>query len=185
MKSQKIETKQILNVLKYGNPLLRKKVQDVVDFTNLPNLVVQMFNTMHEEGGIGLAANQIGHSLNLLVLDTSKLEDEEDANPYILINTKIIGSNGSSIMEEGCLSVHNIRAEIERPETIMIKYQDLEQNFHKESFSGLLSRIIQHELDHLNGKLFIDYLSPAKKTLIKKRLIEISRNGSPSSAIIL
>ena len=185
MKPQTVTAKPILKVLKYGDPILRKKVEDVSDFTNLPYLVEQMFITMHEESGIGLAANQIGYSLNLMVLDISNLEGEEDCKPYILINTEIIESNGSSIMEEGCLSVPDIRAEIERPETIIIKFQDLEQNFYEESFTGLLSRVIQHELDHLNGKFFVDYLSPAKKILIKKRLLEISKNGSPSTGIIL
>ena len=185
MKPQTPTAKPTLKILKYGDPLLRKKVEDVSDFTNLPYLVEQMFNTMHEGSGIGLAANQIGYSLNLLVLDTSNLEGEEESKPYILVNTEIIGLKGSSIMEEGCLSVPDIRAEIERPETIIIKFQDLEQNFHEQSFTGLLSRVIQHELDHLNGKFFVDYLSPAKKILIKKRLLEISKNGSPSTGIIL
>ena len=185
MKPQTVTAKPILKILKYGDPILRKKVEDISDFTNLPYLVEQMFNTMHEENGIGLAANQVGYSLNLLVINTSIFDSEENSKPYILINTKIIGLKGSSIMEEGCLSVPDIRAEIERPETIIIKFQDLEQNFYEESFTGLLSRVIQHELDHLNGKLFVDYLSPAKKILIKKRLLEISKNGSPSTGIIL
>ena len=180
-----ITAKPMLKILKYGDPILRKKVEDISDFTNLPSLVEQMFNTMHEESGIGLAANQVGYSLNLLVLDTSNLEGEEASKPYILVNTEIIGLKGSSIMEEGCLSVPEIRAEIKRPETIIIKFQDLEQNFHEETFTGLISRVIQHELDHLNGKYFVDYLSPAKKILIKKRLLEISKNGSPSTGIIL
>ena len=185
MKPQTPTAKATLKILKYGDPFLRKKVEDVSDFTNLPYLVEQMFNTMHEGNGIGLAANQIGYSLNLVVLDTSNLEGKEDCKPYILINTEIIGSNGSSIMEEGCLSVPDIRAEIERPETIIIKFQDLEENFHEETFNGLISRVIQHELDHLKGKLFVDYLSPGKKMLIKKRLLEISKIGSPSTGIIL
>ena len=185
MKPQTVTAKPTLKILKYGDPILRKKVEDVSDFTNLPYLVEQMFNTMHEESGIGLAANQVGYSLNLLVINTSILQGEEHSKPYILINTEIIGLKGSSIMEEGCLSVPDIRAEIERPETIILKFQDLEQNFHEESFTGLISRVIQHELDHLNGKLFVDYLSPAKKILIKKRLLEISKNGSPSTGIIL
>ena len=88
-------------------------------------------------------------------------------------------------MEEGCLSVPDIRAEIERPETITLKYQDLENNFHEKIFSGLISRVIQHELDHLQGKFFIDYLPPAKKLLINKRLLEITKTGRPSTGIIL
>ena len=185
MKPQTVTTKTTLKIIKYGDPILRKKVEDVSDFRNLPYIAEQMFNTMHKESGIGLAANQIGYSLNLLVINTSILEGEENTKPFILINAEIIGLKGSSIMEEGCLSVPDIRAEIERPETIIIKFQDLEKNFHEESFTGLLSRVIQHELDHLNGKFFVDYLSPAKKILIKKRLLEISKNGSPSTGIIL
>ena len=88
-------------------------------------------------------------------------------------------------MEEGCLSVPNIRAEIERPETIILKYQDLDRNFHEKTFTGLVSRIIQHELDHLQGKLFIDYLPPAKKILINKQLLDIANRGIPSTGIIL
>ena len=185
MISQTVKDNPILKIFKYGDPILRKKVEDVTDFTKLRHLVEQMFSTMYEEHGIGLAANQVGYSLNLLVLDTSCLEGEEDSKPYIFINSEIIESEGSTIMEEGCLSVPDIRAEIERPESIIIKFQDLEQNFHKETFNGLISRIIQHELDHLKGKLFIDYLSPGKKMLIKKRLLEISKIGSPSTGIIL
>ena len=185
MISQTVTADPILKIFKYGDPILRKKVKDVNDFTKLPDLVEQMFNTMYKEHGIGLAANQVGYSLNLLVLDASCLEGEEDSKPYIFINSEIIESEGFTIIEEGCLSVPDIRAEIERPETIIIKFQDLEQNFHKETFNGLISRIIQHELDHLKGKLFVDYLSPGKKMLIKKRLLEISKNGSPSTGIIL
>ena len=185
MISQTEPANPILKIFKYGDPILRKKVEDVIDFTKLPHLVEQMFNTMYEEHGIGLAANQVGYSLNLLVLDISCLEGEEDSKPYIFLNSEIIESEGSTIMEEGCLSVPDIRAEIERPETIIIKFQDLEQNFHEETFNGLISRVIQHELDHLKGKLFVDYLSPGKKMLIKKRLLEISKIGSPSTGIIL
>jgi len=185
MQHQTVIAKPTLKIFKYGDPILRKKVEVITDFTNLPYLVEQMFNTMYEEHGIGLAANQVGYSLSLLVFDTSSLEGEEDSKPYIFINSEIIESEGSTIMEEGCLSVPDIRAEIERPETIIIKFQDLEQNFHEESFNGLISRVIQHELDHLKGKLFVDYLSPGKKMLIKKRLLEISKNGSPSTGIIL
>ena len=185
MINQIVTANPILKIFKYGDPILRKKVKDVNDFTKLPYLVEQMFNTMYKEHGIGLAANQVGYSLNLLVLDASCLEGEADSKPYIFINSEIIDSEGFTTMEEGCLSVPDIRAEIERPESIIIKFQDLEQNFHKETFNGLISRIIQHELDHLKGKLFIDYLSPGKKMLIKKRLLEISKNGSPSTGIIL
>ena len=175
----------ILPIVKYGDPILRKKVKDITDFTSLPDMIEKMFNTMHEEDGIGLAANQVGWSLNLLVLDTSNLEGENYNEPYIFINSKIIKTEGAIVLEEGCLSVPDIRADINRPETITLQYQDLDQNFHKKIFNGIVSRVIQHELDHLQGKLFIDYLPPAKKLLINKRLLEIAKAGRPSTGIIL
>ena len=88
-------------------------------------------------------------------------------------------------MEEGCLSVPDIRADIERPETITIQFQDLDEVSHEQTFSGLVSRVIQHEMDHLNGKLFVDYLTPSKRMLINKRLLEISKTGKPNTGIIL
>jgi len=187
MKIQTKTTKSnpILSIVKYGDPILRKKVEDITDFTSLPDMTEKMFNTMYEENGIGLAANQVGWSLNILVLDTSNMEGEEDSKPYCFINSKIIKTEGSIVLEEGCLSVPDIRADIKRPETITLRYQDFHQNFHENTFSGIISRVIQHELDHLQGKLFIDYLPPAKKLLINKRLSEITKKGSPSTGIIL
>ena len=187
MKNQTRTTKSnpILSIVKYGDPILRKKVEDITDFTSLPNMTEQMFNAMYDEDGIGLAANQVGWSINLLILDTSNLEGDKDNEPYIFINSKIIKIEGDVLYEEGCLSVPGIRAEINRPETITLRYQDLDQNFHENTFSGIVSRVIQHELDHLQGKLFIDYLPPAKKLLINKRLLEIAEKGRPSTGIIL
>ena len=185
MKPQTEQTKTALAILKYGNPLLRKKVKDVLDFEHLPEFVEKMFITMRNEGGIGLAANQVGKSINLIVIDTSNTEGEEvnDANTFI--NSKIIRTEGSVTIEEGCLSIPDIRAEIKRPEIITLQYQDLNQNVHEKDFSGLVSRVIQHEMDHLLGRLFVDYLSPSKRILIHKRLLEISKNGKPSTGIIL
>ncbi len=184
MKLPIAQTNDILPVLKYGHPLLRKKVVDVTDFNELPQFVNKMFLTIKEEGGIGLAANQVGKSINLLIVDINFMEEEESKS-LIFINSKVIKTEGSSIMEEGCLSVPDIRAEIKRPETITLQYQDMEQRVHENIFSGLISRVIQHELDHLSGKYFVDYLSPSKRMLIHKRLLEISKNGKPSTGIIL
>ena len=187
MKNQTQTTKSnsILSIVKYGDPILRKKVEDITDFTSLHDMTEQMFNTMYEENGIGLAANQVGWSLNLSVLDTSNLEGEEDSDRYIFINSKITKTEGAIVLEEGCLSVPDIRAGINRPETIILRYQDLYQKFHENTFRGIISRIIQHELDHLQGKFFIDYLSPAKKLMINKKLLEIAKTGRPSTGIIL
>ena len=182
---QKEQSKRTLPILKYGNPLLRKKVKPVLDFHVLPHFVEQMFLSMYEERGIGLAANQVGKSINLIIVDVNNIDGEEISKKYIFINTKIIKTEGSTVFEEGCLSVPDIRAEIERPESITIQYQDLEERIHKKNFSGIISRVIQHELDHLDGKYFVDYLSPSKRMVIHKRLLEISKNGKPSTGIIL
>ena len=184
MKPQPHQAKATLPILKYGNPILRKKVEDIIDFNNLSELVEDMFSTMYEVRGIGLAANQVGKSINLLIVDTNNVEEEEGKS-LIFINSKVIKTEGSCLMEEGCLSVPDIRAEIKRPEIITLQYQDLDQNVHKKIFSGLISRIIQHEIDHLEGKFFVDYLSPSKRMIIHKRLLEISKNGNPSTGIII
>ena len=184
--SVKTDTTELpLPVIKYGDSLLRKKVKPVENFTHISEMVEKMFATMSKENGIGLAANQIGFSYNILVIDTRNCESEEQGKSYIFVNSEILSTKGESIMEEGCLSVPDIRAEIKRPETILLRYQDLDKKHHKKHFSGLVSRVIQHEIDHLNGKFFIDYLSPAKRMLIHKRLLEISKTGNPSSGIIL
>ena len=185
MKNQTTPVKTILPILKYGDPILRKKAELVTDFSSLPQMAEQMFDTMYEERGIGLAANQVGWCINLLVMDTSNMEGEEGSHPYVFINSEIIKTEGSVVIEEGCLSVPEIRAEIKRPETIILRYHSFDQTYQEETFTGLDSRVIQHELDHLKGKLFVDYLSPAKRMLINKRLLEISKAGRPTTGIIL
>ena len=125
---------------------------------------------MAKEHGVGLAANQVGWSFNLMVIDTNNCDNVE-GETCIFINSEILTEEGEVIMEEGCLSVPDIRANIKRAEAITLKYQDINQNFHKRYFSGFISRVIQHEMDHLNGKLFIDYLSQTKRMLIKKKAL--------------
>jgi len=174
-----------LAVLKHGNSILRKKVSIIEDFTIIPDMVKQMHMTMQVERGLGLAANQVGWSVNLMVIDTRNYDDNDEGESYTFINSQIIYSEGEVIMEEGCLSIPDIRAQITRPETIILKYQDVEKKVHERKFSGLIARVIQHEMDHLNGKLFIDYLSQTKRMLINKRLIEISKTGKASSGITL
>ena len=185
MRNQTAPVKSILPILKYGDPILRKKAELVTDFSSLPQMAEQMFDTMYEEKGIGLAANQVGWFIHLVVVDTSNMEGEEDSHPYVFINSEIVKTEGSVIIEEGCLSVPEIRAEIKRPETIILRYQGFDENYQEETFTGLVSRVIQHELDHLIGKLFVDYLSPAKRMLINKRLLEISKTGKSATGIIL
>lgn len=183
----------LLSVVKYGNPILRIKVDEVTDFSNLESFIEDMFDTMYHEKGIGLAANQVGVKLAILVFDIGGYELDEDevgddepySDPIVFINPFIVESKGECSMEEGCLSVPEIRAEIIRAETITLQYQDINQNTYSETFSGLSARVLLHEIDHLNGKIFTDYLSPSKRMLIQKRLKEITLTGTPSTGIIL
>ena len=166
------------------NSVLRKKCLRVENIdAALVTLADNMIETMYSASGLGLAANQVGVSSDLFVIDVGI--EKEKRNPVIIINPVITASEEEILAEEGCLSIPGIRAEIKRHERIILRYQDLKQNIHEKHFTGITSRAIQHEMDHLNGKLFIDYLSPTKRLLIKKRLIEIESTGTLTSGIIL
>lgn len=172
-----------LEVVKYGNPILRKKTSPVANATDALPYIEDMLETMYEEAGMGLAANQVSLDMNFMVVDISHVEEDEYARTFI--NPEITGKEGTSEMEEGCLSVPDIRATIERAEKVQLRYLD-EEGTEKESwFEGLMSRVIQHEVDHLNGVLFTDYLTPAKRGMITRRLAEIAETGAPSTGIIL
>ena len=154
------------------DPILRKKCEplEMVD-DNVINLMKDMLQTMYAAPGIGLAAVQIGILKRLIVIDISK--DEKKKNPLFLINPEIIKkSDDTSIYEEGCLSLPGQFAEIERPAECFLKYIDLNGQEKELKAKGLLSTCIQHEVDHLNGVLFIDYLSKLKKDMIIKKLVK-------------
>ena len=172
-----------LPVIKYGAPILRKKTATVADAADAAVHLEDMLETMYEESGMGLAANQVGLDMNFMVIDISHVE--EDEYPRLFINPEIVGQEGTADLEEGCLSVPDIRATITRAEKVLLHYQDEDGADREDWFVGLLSRVIQHEVDHLNGILFTDYLTPAKRGLINKRLAEIAETGAPSTGIIL
>ena len=154
------------------DPILRKKCEplEMVD-DNVINLMKDMLQTMYAAPGIGLAAVQIGILKRLIVIDISK--DEKKKDPLFLINPEIISkSENASVYEEGCLSLPGQFAEIERPAECFLKYIDLNGKEKKLKANGLLSTCIQHEVDHLNGVLFIDYLSKLKKDMIIKKLVK-------------
>ena len=162
----------ILDVLSFPDERLRtvaKPVEEVND--EIKQLVSDMFETMKDENGIGLAATQVNRHVQVVVMDVSEDQNE----PRVFINPEIIRKDGSTISEEGCLSVPGNYAKVERAESITVKA--LVQN--GESFEldaeGLLAICIQHELDHLKGKLFIDYLSPLKRQRIRKKLEKEAR----------
>jgi len=162
-----------LRVIKYGNPILRMKARriDKIDHY-IQKLVDDMILTMAIDGGIGLAAPQVAESLALLVVDHSLIF--EDGEPTAYINPEIIASEGESVMEEGCLSIPEIREEVRRPEIITLRYQNIDGETKEDVFDELLARVLQHEIDHLNGVLFIDRISALKKQLLKKELKAIS-----------
>lgn len=167
-------------IIVYGDPILRKRAQDIPrDFQGLEQLIQDMFDTMYAAHGIGLAAPQIGKGIRLFVVDGTTLEEEEEdmtGFKKTFINPEIIDENGSIwAFEEGCLSIPNIRENVSRQEIVQIKYFDEQWVAHEEEYSGVKARIIQHEYDHLDGKLFIDYLTPLKKRMLKGKLTDISK----------
>ncbi|WP_455209973.1 peptide deformylase [Kaarinaea lacus] len=157
----------ILTVLHYPDPRLRKVAETVerVDDT-IRQLVDDMFETMYQAPGIGLAATQVDVHKRIITIDIS----EDKSQPLCLINPEIIGSNGVEKMEEGCLSVPGIYEPVERAEKITVKALNPQGETYEMQADGLLSVCIQHEMDHLQGKLFVDYLSELKRKRIRKKL---------------
>ena len=153
----------VKKVVTYGHPVLRKVSSDITDFSNIDSLIQDLFDTMYEFDGIGLASNQIGIDKIIFVVDISHMEesDEESNKPLVFINGRVDNTVGSDVDSEGCLSLPEIRINVERYESIRYKYLDRDLNKHSTNFSGLLARIIQHENDHLDGKLITDYATPA------------------------
>ncbi len=166
----------ILEIVKYGDPRLRKVCKTVKDFSVLEDIVANMYDSMYEAEGIGLAANQIGIDLNLFIIDITHLEEVNE--PAEFINGTIVNSRGESTISEGCLSVPGVEFEIERPEFITLQYQKLDGSKHEQEFSGLYARAIQHEMDHLNGKLIVDHVSAIVKLRYKSQLKEIKENAA-------
>ncbi len=167
-------------IVVYGDPILRKRAENISrDYTGLAQLIQDMFETMYAAHGIGLAAPQIGKGIRIFVVDGTTLEEEEeDMSGFkkVFINPEIIDENGSVwAFEEGCLSIPNIRENVSRQENVRIRYVDENWTARDEEYSGVKARIIQHEYDHLDGKLFIDYLTPLRKRMLKGKLTNISK----------
>ena len=165
----------VLEVVNYGNPILRKKCSQVKDFSKLPNFIDDLFDTMYEEEGIGLAANQVGVDMNLFVIDISHTNDNE--YPRTFINGEITSCSGESLFSEGCLSIPGVALEVTRPEVISFKYQDINEKWHEEKYDGLLARAIQHEIDHLNGLLIIDLVSEMQRLKVNKEVKRIKNDS--------
>jgi peptide deformylase len=177
----------ILPVVAYGHPVLRKMCEDInADYPDLKKLIDDMWETMYHSGGVGLAAPQINRAIRLFVIDTEQMVenfDEQDHKDYpdekpvkqVFINARIEEESGKEwAYNEGCLSIPKIREDVYRQPKVKLRYMDEQFNEHVEDFEGITARVIQHEYDHIDGKLFIDYIKPIKKRLIQKKLNDIS-----------
>lgn len=170
----------------YGSPVLRKIAAEIdKDYPELEKLIADMFETMYASEGVGLAAPQIGKSIKLIVIDATPMaEDEPEMEGFkkVLINPDIYETAGEDeLFNEGCLSLPGIREDVSRKTIIKIKY--LDENFveHDEEYSGFAARVIQHEYDHLQGNVFVDHLSPLRKTLMKSKLIALTKGNFKAS----
>ena len=166
-----------LGIVTYGHSTLRKKAVKVTNFDkNLRILVQDMVETMRDSNGIGLAAPQINKSIQLLVVDMSLIDENEDYKAFINPEITFFSEEEES-MEEGCLSIPGINEVVTRPETIQLNYQDEDGNSQELEASGLLAVVLQHEIDHLNGIMFTDHLSPIRKRLLGNKLNALESVG--------
>lgn len=168
----------IYPIIMYGDPVLRKRAQPVPAGTDIKQLVADLFETMEAANGIGLAAPQIGQSIRVFVVDGTSLEEEPGMDNFrkVFVNPEMLSELGTPWeFEEGCLSIPNIREKITRKEKLRIRYRDEDWNLHEDEYDGMRARIVQHEYDHIEGKLFVDYLTPLKKRLLKGKLADISK----------
>jgi peptide deformylase len=170
----------ILPIVAYGSPILKKKGEEIApDYPQLKELIANMYETMYNAHGVGLAAPQIGLGIRLFIVDSGTINDEEpDQKPMkkVFINPVITEETGDEwLFNEGCLSIPDVREDVERKSKIKIEYFD--ENFKKyiEEYEGIPARIIQHEYDHVEGVLFTDHLSGMRRTMIKKRLDKITK----------
>jgi len=168
----------ILPIYVYGSPLLRKVSADISpDYPKLKEIIANMWDTMYSSDGVGLAAPQVGFNIRLFVIDGEPLaEDDPKCEGFkkTFINAHIIERTGAEwAFNEGCLSLPGIREDVNRPASVKIQYQDEQFETHVEEFDGIRARIIQHEYDHLDGKLFIDHINMLRKRLLKKKLSNI------------
>jgi peptide deformylase len=178
----------ILPIVAYGHPVLRKVAADITpDFPQLDKLIESMWETMYASNGVGLAAPQVNKDIRLFIIDTEQIfknmEDEEKADypedsgmKAVFINSHITELDGDEWpYNEGCLSIPKIREDIYRQESVTLSFQDQGFVLQTQTFTGITARVILHEYDHIEGKLFIDHISPLKRKLMKGKLTDISK----------
>ena len=178
----------ILPIVAYGSPVLRK-VSDGINagYPGLDKLIADMWETMYASNGVGIAAPQVNKNIRLFLVDSEQVfknMDEEDDDDYpdepgfkgVFINAHITELNGDEwSYTEGCLSIPKIREDVLRKESVTLEYVDENFNGHTKTFNGITARVLLHEYDHIDGKLFIDYIKPLKRTLLKRKLNDISK----------
>lgn len=165
-----------LPIVKYGDPILERRADTITQFNaELQQLIDEMFETMYAAKGVGLAAPQVGISQRLTVIDTSVGEDP--TAKIVLINPEIISKEGSQTGEEGCLSIPGFREPVTRAMKTTVRAQNAQGESFEISGEELLSRAFQHEIDHLNGVLFIQHLSPLKRDLIRRKIRKLQKSG--------
>lgn len=178
----------IYPILAYGSPVLRKVCTDIdADYPELQKLITDMWETMYSSAGVGLAAPQIGIPIRLFVVDSAQMFENDDEGDYedfndapgykgVFINAKILELDGEDwSYVEGCLSIPKIREDVMRKESVTLSFRDENMIEHTKTFSGLTARVILHEYDHIEGKLFIDHIKPLKRTLLRRKLDDISK----------
>lgn len=178
----------ILPIVAYGSPVLRKICQDInPDYPGLDSFIADMWETMYHSNGVGLAAPQVNRDIRIFVVDSTQIfdnQEEDEIGMYpdepgfkaVFINAHIVELNGKDwSYNEGCLSIPKVREDIMRQESVTLRYVD--ENFlpQTKTFNGLTARVILHEYDHIEGKLFIDHIKPLKRTLLKRKLEDISK----------
>ncbi|MDP2360830.1 MAG: peptide deformylase [bacterium] len=167
-----------LEIRLIGDPVLRRRAQPVTEFgPPLRDLAEQMYEIMVDAVGIGLAAPQVGLSIRFLVVGVP-VDEGEGLKLMAFANPRIVEQEGRCVMEEGCLSIPEIREEVERPERIRVHWQDLDGAGQEAWFEDLEARVILHEMDHLEGVLFVDRISPARRATLKRRLAQVGRRGN-------
>ncbi len=168
-------------ILHYPDPLLKQKSLLVTDFNDeLKQLAADMVETMYDAPGVGLAAPQVGALQRLIILDCSAKDEPDDL--LVAVNPEIVAGEGSSLEEEGCLSVPGYWANVKRNATATLRYQDTDGNFHEREAEGLLAIGMQHEIDHLEGVLFVDRLSPLKRSIFKKKYMKMLKEKEAENA---
>ena len=180
----------IFPIVAYGDPVLRKLAEDIDEtYPDLKNVISNMFETMYKALGVGLAAPQIGKPIRLFIVETKPFsisDDDDEFTPEqratlaefkrVFINAQIVEEIGEEwAFNEGCLSIPKIREDVLRKSTVRIKYYDENFNFFDETYDGLIARVIQHEYDHIEGKLFTDKISPLRRRLIQGKLKDIAK----------